>query len=369
MAESKRRKAEAQDVRRRIAGRGSNTPSPLLRLRKRHPPPRRLAVRKVLALASVLLVVTCAASAFDLQGHRGARGLAPENTLAGFAVALGLGVTTLELDVGVSADGVVVVSHDAVLNPSLARGPDGEYVPTRERRIRDLSLAELRRYDVGRIKPGSRYAGRFPEQRTVDGAGIPTLAEVFELTAKAGNDSVRFNIETKIRPTAPDATVSPEVFVEALLAAIRSAGLARRVTIQSFDWQTLRLVQAREPAIPTVCLTVEARWLDNVQRGEPGASPWTAGVDFDDGGGIADMARRAGCAVWSPYHENLTPAELAQARAAGLRVVPWTVNEPERMTELIDLGVDGLITDFPDRLRKVMAARAMALPAPTPVKP
>ncbi len=330
-------------------------------------------MRRLLAPVLILL----ATAAFDLQGHRGARGLAPENTLPGFATALGLGVATLELDTAITADGVVVVAHDASLNPSLARGPDGTYVEKRETRLRDLTFAALQSYDVGRIKAENRHARRFPDQRPVDGTPIPALAEVFGLAAKAGNDVVRFNIETKIRPDRPGETVTPEAFVTALLAAIDAAGMAAidaagmaaRVTIQSFDWRTLRLVERQRPEIPTVCLTAEARWLDNVQRGQPGASPWTAGLDFDEGAGIADLVRRAGCAVWSPWHENLTTAELTEAKAASLQVIPWTVNEAERMEALIEMGVDGLITDYPDRLRRVMGLRGMALPTPTPVEP
>src|SRR5215831_2778600 len=136
---------------------------------------------RALVLAAVSLMRLSSADAFDLQGHRGARGLAPENTLEAFATALKIGVTTLELDLGVSKDGVVVVSHDRVLNPDHTRGPDGEFLSGPGPRIHDLTLAELQTYDVGRLKPGTAYAAAFPQQRAVDGARIPTLSEVFSL--------------------------------------------------------------------------------------------------------------------------------------------------------------------------------------------
>ena len=316
-----------------------------------------------------LLLILLATAGFDLQGHRGARGLAPENTLPGFAKALGIGVTTLELDTGVTRDGVVVVSHDRALNPSLARGPDGAYVSGGAVYLRNLDFAELQAYDVGRLKAGSRAAGRFPDQVAVDGTPMPALAEVFALASKASNTSVRFNIETKLRPDKAGETVAPKAFVTALLDAIDAAGMAKRVTIQSFDWRTLRLVAARRPEIETVCLTAEARWLDNVQRGGDGASPWTGGLDIDDEANLAALVRRVGCGTWSPWHKNLSAANLAEAKRAGLGVVPWTVNEPARMAELIEMGIDGLITDYPDRLRSVMATRGMPVPAPTPVQP
>jgi hypothetical protein len=128
--------------------------------------------------------------AFDLQGHRGARGLMPENTLAGFAAALALGVTTLELDLGVTRDGVVVVSHDSLLNPDHTRGPDGAFLQTPGPPIRSLTLATLKRYDVGRLKPGTAYAATFSEQQAVDGATIPTLTEVFDLVRWRFNRSI-----------------------------------------------------------------------------------------------------------------------------------------------------------------------------------
>src|SRR5262249_7827545 len=123
-----------------------------------------------------------AAAAFDLQGHRGARGLAPENTLEAFATALSIGVTTLEFDLAITRDGILVVSHDSRLKPDHTRGPDGEFLDAEGPAIRSLTLAEVKRYDVGRLKPGTAYAAAFPEQRGMDGARIPTLMEVFELT-------------------------------------------------------------------------------------------------------------------------------------------------------------------------------------------
>jgi glycerophosphoryl diester phosphodiesterase len=307
--------------------------------------------------------------ALDLQGHRGARGLAPENTLTGFAQALSIGVTTLEMDLGVSRDGVVVVAHDPELNPDLARGPDGEWLATTGPALHELDLADIRRFDVGRIRPGSRYAGRYPEQRPLDGARIPTLAEVIELSRKAGNDAVRFNVETKISPLEPDLTAAPEAFARAVVEVLRAEGVARRSTIQSFDWRTLRAANAIAPEVTTACLTVEQRWLDNLERGRPGTSAWTAGLDADDFATVPDLVAAAGCGVWSPDYRDLDQAALARAQALGLEVVVWTVNEPEQMRRLIGLGIDGIISDFPDRLRAVASELGIELPKPTPITP
>jgi glycerophosphoryl diester phosphodiesterase len=309
-------------------------------------------------------------SAFDLQGHRGARGLAPENTLPAFEVALSLGVDTLELDTGVTRDGVVVISHDAALNPDITRGPDGLWLESRGPAIRSLTYAEILRYDVGRIRPDTPYAKRFPEQRPADGTRIPRLEDLFALVQRSGNTRVRFNIETKLSPAAPDETPAPEDFARVLLAAVRAAGMTSRVTIQSFDWRTLRIVQEEAPEVATVYLSAQQKWLDNIAADRPEGSAWTAGIRArDHGGSVPRMVKAAGGAVWSPYFGDLTEARLREARELGLRVVVWTVNEDEAIRRMLDLGVDGIISDRPDRVRAAMAARGMRLPAPTPVVP
>ena len=318
-----------------------------------------------LALSS--LPVT--AADFDLQGHRGARGLRPENTLAGFAHALGLGVTTLELDCGVTRDGVVVVSHDRVLNANHTRDAGGRFLDADGPAIVDLTYEELRQYDVGRIRPGSEYAAAFPEQVPVDGERIPRLADVFALVERSGNRTVRFNIETKIDPAHPEQSLSPLAFARALEAVIRESGMVSRVSVQSFDWRTLRLLGTLAPDIALVALTDQQEGEDTIEVGRPGPSAWLGELDVDDhGGSVPKLVQALGAKTWSPHALDLTPARLAEAHSLGLSVIPWTVNDPAGMERAIALGVDGLITDYPDRLRAVMQAKGMALPAPTPVR-
>lgn len=320
-------------------------------------------------IAAVLLAACHAAQAFEAQGHRGARGLAPENTIEGFRAALQTGVTTLELDLGMTKDGVVVVGHDPKLNSDIARGPDGQFLRSHGPAIRSLTFAELQRYDVGRIRPGSSYAARFPGQKGMDGVRIPRLADVFALVRRSGADHIRFNIETKITPTSGTEVADPETFAKAVAAEIRVAKLEKRAAVQSFDWRTLAALKTIAPEIARVCLTVEESWMDNLERGRPGPSAWTAGFDIDDVGGSAPkLAAAAGCAVWSPYFGNISEASMADAKAAKVKVIPWTVNEPADMDRLISMGVDGIITDYPDRLRRVMAARGMKMPMPVEAK-
>jgi glycerophosphoryl diester phosphodiesterase len=324
---------------------------------------------KVVAAAIVALsfVLCSAAIAFDLQGHRGARGLAPENTLAAFTTALSIGVTTLELDLAMTSDGVLVVSHDSRLNPDHTRGPDGKFLDANGPAIRSLTLAQVKRYDVGRLKPGTALAAAFPEQRGMDDVRIPTLMEVFDLVQRAKADHVRFNIETKLTPTSGADTPDPETFAAAAVRAVREAGLSARATIQSFDWRTLLIVRRVAPEIERVCLSSDGSDGDTLQRGRPGASAWTAGLDIDDFAGSAPrLVVAAGCSVWSPNYRNLTAAALAEAKALGLKVVPWTVNERPDMERVVQMGVAGIITEYPNRLRAVLAEKNIPLPPPVP---
>jgi glycerophosphoryl diester phosphodiesterase len=322
-----------------------------------------------LLAASALALTPLLACGFDLQGHRGARGLAPENTLPAFAAALSLGVSTLELDAAITRDGVVVVSHDARLNPDITRGSDGRWLNPPTRAVRELTLDELGHYDVGRIKPGSEYSYRYPDQKRVDRVRVPTLAQVFQLARSAGNAEVRFNIEIKTSPEKPGDTLAPEAFAKALLATIEREGMGARVIIQSFDWRALKAVQALAPKIPTSYLSSQQRSLDNIAAGKAEGSAWTAGVQLRDHGSIPQMVKSAGGAIWSPYYPELSAELLKEAHALGLKVIPWTVNQTEDMARLIDWGADGLITDRPDFLREVMAEKKLPLPTPTPVAP
>jgi glycerophosphoryl diester phosphodiesterase len=320
--------------------------------------------------AAVLLGYGAAVSGFDLQGHRGARGLAAENTLPAFARALSLGVTTLELDLGLTKDGMLVVGHDERLNGDVVRGQDGQWLSGPGPAVFSLTFAELQRYDVGRLRPGSAYAARFPSQAGRDGVRMPRLAEVVALAERAGNRTVRFNIETKLDPRDPAATASPEAFADAVVAFVRARGLAPRVTVQSFDWRSLARVRATAPEIELSCLTSEQPGEDTVQARVPGPKPWLLGLDLQaHGGSVTRLVAAAGAKVWSPSFRDVTAARVTEAHGLGLRVLPWTVNDAADFERLIALGVDGLITDYPDRLRAVMAEKGLALPAPTPIEP
>jgi glycerophosphoryl diester phosphodiesterase len=313
------------------------------------------------ATGLLMAIASIPAAAFDLQGHRGARGLAPENTLAGFARALEIGVTTLETDLAITKDGVLVLSHDPVFNPDVVRGADGTWLIPPVPPINSLTLAELKVYDVGRIKPGSKYAQQFSDQRPVDGSRVPTLAELFDLVKSSGK-MPRFNIETKLSPDKPHEAPDPDTFARVVIQAVRAAGLSGRTTIQSFDWRTLIAARRLAPEIETVCLTAASTLRDRTVDGERRPSAWLAGFDPATFGSVPALAKAAGCGTWSPRFVELTADLVSDAHALGLKVVPWTINAPADIARVIDMKVDGLITDYPDRARDVLAAKGIALP-------
>lgn len=313
-------------------------------------------------LVTGLLASAAPARAFDLQGHRGARGLAPENTLAAFRTAIATGVNTLELDVHLSADGVPMVTHDPALNRDLARvlknGEAGDWLPGPGPLVRTLTREQLQAgFDVGRARPGGSVAQNFPQQQPHDGERLPTLAAVLALLKQPGREGLRANIEVKLNPTKPDETPAPEAIVRAVLATLREAGVLARVTLQGFDWRALRISRQLAPELPTACLSAQRPSFDTISSGA-----WTAGLDLKAEGSLPKMVKAAGCAIWSPNFNDLSPALVQEAQQLGLKVLPWTVNRPEDMARLIEWRVDGLITDYPDRAREVMKTQGLPLP-------
>ncbi|TFC27272.1 glycerophosphodiester phosphodiesterase [Cryobacterium sp. TMT1-3] len=302
------------------------------------------------------------AAAFDLQSHRGGRGEHTEESLAAFAASLSLGVSTLELDTHLTRDDAVVVWHDDVLTASKCRDtaaafPGDKAFPYAGSRVRDLTLAQIHTLDCGyQLLPG------YPEQQNVPGNTIAELVDVFALVEAHRAHTVQLNIETKIE--TPSDHDEMAALTRAVVADIEASGRADRVTVQSFDWASLNLVRQIAPELRLIALAQDDDWLEVAQ---PGASAHLGGLDIDDfDGSVARAAAAAGYDALSPVFETVTPELIADAHAARLPVIPWTVSETALMHTLIDLGVDGIITDYPTRLRAVLAERGLSLPTAYP---
>lgn len=294
---------------------------------------------------------------FDVQGHRGARGLRPEETLPAFEVALDLGVTTLELDLHFSADDQLVIWHDPAIDPAkcginpesdvVVPDPDQPRMQPTDLMLRNRTAAQLAAYRCDRNPDVARFPAQVnaPTALAGDDFGIITLARLFDFVdAYAADPSksaaqrdnarqVRFNIETKRDPSRPATIndgfdgINPGPFELAILALVQDRGLTDRVTIQSFDLRSLWAVHSVAPEMTLVALSSQAPRSGDLQS-------WA----------------ESGAGVFSPNASILTPALVTQAHDAGLLVIPWTVNEPTDMRALIDMGVDGLISDRPDLL-------------------
>jgi len=293
---------------------------------------------------------------FDVQGHRGARGLRPENTLAGFEFVMDLGVTTIELDVGVTKDLFVVVNHDEYISSKLCNSTDDSFPFNGNNKyyLKDLTLSQVKSFECGSKNP---EINRFPEppRMNIPGESIPTLDELFQLALNK-NSTVRFNIEIKLDPTK-DRTVPLVTFVQSVVDVVEANQMTDRVVIQSFNWAVIEKVKQLQPAITTAALLGTKSGLPT-ESGE--ASPWTNGIHFDEVGqsslgllnaakGYVDIFSPSGLIIVpiAPEYLNSTVDEI---KKAGFPVIPWTINEKSQMKFLINLGVDGIITDYPDQL-------------------
>jgi glycerophosphoryl diester phosphodiesterase len=308
---------------------------------------------------------------FDLQGHRGALGLKPENTLPAFEIALDLGVSSVETDVHLTRDAVPILVHDPQITPQLFRRVPRTAVPEpgSQPLVRTLTLAQLRGYRADQNPDPGRFpeqeatvtplASFFAQQQGYDPYGPPTLADLFAFAqayagdwgAAAGKTTqqqaragrVRFDLELKRVPFRPRVLdddfdgSGPGLLERRLVEVVQQAGMVERTQVRSFDHRSVVAVRRLEPRLTTAILMAAAALL------APG-----------------QLARQAGAQVYAPYFEFLDQAQVQQAQAEGVRVVPWTVNEPEAWECLLGWGVDGITTDYPDRLAAVLRARGIS---------
>jgi len=268
----------------------------------------------------ILLVVGVmsiqAASSILVHGHRGARAVRPENTLPAFEFAIQAGVDVLELDVAVTKDNVLVVSHDPRMNSHYCTAPAGWMGANV---IREMTLAELRRWDCG-----AKANPQFPRQVAVPGTRVPTLDEVYALAPRG---KFEFNVETKIFAKYPQLTPEPEEFARLMVEAIRRHKLEKRVIVQSFDFRTLKAVKQLAPEIRLSALFEQLGMRD-----------------------VVKATLETGATICSPHYTLVNAALVERAHAAGLQVVPWTANEPEQWKKLVEAGVDAIISDDPAAL-------------------
>jgi len=327
----------------------------------------------------------------EVYAHRGVRAFSPENTIPSFTTAFRVGADWVDMDVVLTKENEVLVSHDPVLNPDITRDERGEFLapgrealakrPQAERlaydrkyAVRGLTREELARFDVGRLNPDSAYSRFFPDQFPVDGTRMPTLREAVRLAEQATGKKIRFQIEMKTDPSRPDYSPPPEVFAAAVHKVIKEEGVLDRVEVHAFDFRCLYELQKLDPRVKTAYLTSR----DNERDGPDSffaantnaAGLWTGGKLVKDcGGSIPAMVKALGGYAWDPEDAELTKQSLDEAHRLGLKVVVWswpeklgTAFDAKLTAKMIDWGVDGIITDDPARLSSMLAARGLPVP-------
>ena len=312
---------------------------------------------------------------FDLEAHRGGRDVRPENTLYSYAYAIELGATSIECDMQLTKDGQIVMSHNPILNSDITRDENGNYIENNKYDIRLMTVDELKKFDVGVMDPncGEYYDLHGKTQFTYD-AKIPTLEELMQLIQSYGDKNIVLNIETKSYPETASAgyknNADHKKFVEVFNNIVKKYDMEDRVVLQSFDWQTLIEMKKLNPNISTSALWQEqpswGRDSESLRRYEKKKSPWLGGLDIKDyQGNPVKAAHAIGADIISPYYTEISKQDVDEAHSLGMKVVPWTVNNEKDMTMLLDMGVDGIISDKPWLLKQVLEKRNIKLHTPT----
>lgn len=312
---------------------------------------------------------------FDLEAHRGGRDVRPENTLYSYAYAIELGATSIECDMQLTKDGQIVMSHNPILNSDITRDENGNYIKNNKYDIRLMTVDELKKFDVGVMDPncGEYYDLHGKTQFTYD-AKIPTLEELMQLIQSYGDKNIVLNIETKSYPDPASAgyknNADPKKFVEVFNNIVKKYNMEDRVVLQSFDWQTLIEMKKLNPNISTSALWQEqpswGRDSESLRRYEKKKSSWLGGLDIKDyQGNPVKAAHAIGTDIISPYYTEISKQDVDEAHSLDMKIVPWTVNNEKDMNMLLDMGVDGIISDKPWLLKQVLEKRNIKLHTPT----
>ncbi|PCI95530.1 hypothetical protein COB11_01985 [Candidatus Aerophobetes bacterium] len=307
-----------------------------------------------------LMFSTIYSNILEIYAHRGGAGLFPENTLSAVENALKIGVHKIDVDVCMNIDRELIVTHDPYLHEDLVQTDSG-YVTGEKIYIKDLSLSEIKSYNVGRFKNGSDRNMLFPEQTRLDHADIPSLEEVFDFCENHSKKRMHYQIEVKSDPMKPGMFFSPEILAKSLCELLRKKNLISKVEVQCFDWRVLKEIQMLEETIKLAFIHDEEH--TNTENLYIVESLWTDGNRSEDHGNCTlNMIKDLGGHIWGPEHTLLTIERVKKAKQLGLKVVPWAVNNVHDMEKYIEYGVDGIITDRPDLLRNLLESKKKAVP-------
>ncbi|CUK18452.1 Glycerophosphoryl diester phosphodiesterase [Ruegeria denitrificans] len=289
-------------------------------------------------------------------GHRGARGVLPENSLIGFDFSLSIGVPLLEFDVVLTADDVPVITHNHRLHAPSFRDAEGLFLTGEEPKVSSLTFEQIQEFDIGRLDGHSAYGRRFPDQAQMDGVRVPRLMDLLNLISDPKNGDACLMLELKSDPDLAHDTRYREKLVGRVLQEVRARDLSSRAVLHSFDWNLLEACQRQAPDMPSSYLTQLPENADDVgEDSSKAVCPDFRGRRDD----IPHLVKQAGGSLWCPYYADVTAKNVELAKDLGLCVAVWTVNEPEDIAKMIALRVDAIVSDYPGRVQRHLSDLGM----------
>lgn len=294
-----------------------------------------------------------------IYGHRGARGDLPENTLESFKYLFDNGINAYETDILISKDLVPVITHDFRLDPSLTKDKEGNWIKDENIKIFDLTYDEISNFDVGSLNKLTRYGRRFVNQRSLENQKIPKLSELLELSSKNVLQNLLINLEIKSTPDEKNLTPDPKDLVQIVLNEINNSNLKDKIIISSFDWRILREVKKQSPEIPRAYLTFQQEKGMKIKKTIYSKSPWIDHIPLTIVYDLPKIIKELGGSAWHPYYKDINKKAVKDAHDNNLPVNVWTVNDEDDMLKMIEYGVDGIMTDYPLRLKNLCEKRSI----------
>ena len=288
-----------------------------------------------------------------IYGHRGARGDLPENTLESFKYLFENNIKAYETDILISKDLIPVITHDFRLDPSLTKDNDGNWIEDENIKIFDLTYEELLKFDVGSINKLSRYGRRFVNQKPLENQRIPKLSELLALSSKNISENLLINLEIKSTPDEENLTPAPEYTVKLVVDEINVSNLKDKIIVSSFDWRTLTEIKNQYPEISRAYLTYQQVRGMKIKKTIYNRSPWMSFLPFYEDHELPKIIKSQGGKAWHPYRKDITKKLVNISHQEDLPVNVWTVNEEDEMLKMIEYGVDGIMTDYPLRLKEL----------------
>ena len=288
-----------------------------------------------------------------IYGHRGARGDLPENTLESFKYLFKNNINAYETDILISKDLIPVITHDFRLDPSFTKDNEGNWITDENIIIFDLSYDELLKFDVGSLNKLSRYGRRFVNQKTLENQKIPKLSELLELSSKNKSENLLINLEIKSTPDEENLTPTPEEMVKLVMQEVNKSNLQNKIIISSFDWRTLTEIKNLYPEISRAYLSFQQQTGIKIKNTIYNRSPWMSYLPFFEKYELPKIIKSQGGKALHPYHKDITKKLVDISHQEDLPVNVWTVNEENDMLKMIEYGVDGIMTDYPLRLKEL----------------